>query len=66
MKYQLQYIKAYAYRVKPLSAKGAIAVDGEIFPFEEFQVEAHQGLATLLSPHGYYAADFAPRSTPKS
>ncbi|KAJ6547589.1 ATP-NAD kinase-like domain-containing protein [Mycena capillaripes] len=57
----LKYIKAHAYRVKTLAPKGALAVDGEIFPFEEFQVEAHQGLATLLSPHGYYAADFAPR-----
>ncbi|KAJ7940613.1 ATP-NAD kinase-like domain-containing protein [Mycena leptocephala] len=55
----LKYIKAYAYRVKPLAPKGALSVDGEIFPFEEFQVETHQGLATLLSPQGYYAADFA-------
>ncbi|KAJ7449854.1 ATP-NAD kinase-like domain-containing protein [Mycena latifolia] len=57
----LKYIKAYAYRVKPLSPEGALAVDGEIFPFQEFQVEAHQGLATLLSPHGHYAAEPAPR-----
>jgi sphingosine kinase len=57
--WQLKYIKAYAYRVKPLAPKGALSVDGEIFPFEEFQVETHQGLATLLSPQGYYAADFA-------
>ncbi|KAG6845323.1 hypothetical protein H0H87_010780 [Tephrocybe sp. NHM501043] len=56
----LHYVKAHAYRVKPLSPKGALAVDGEIFPFEEFQVEAHQKLATLLSPCGYYAADFSP------
>ncbi|KAJ6630848.1 ATP-NAD kinase-like domain-containing protein [Mycena sp. CBHHK59/15] len=62
----LQYVKATAYRVKPLSSKGALSVDGEIFPFEEFQVEAHQGLATLLSPHGYYAADFAPRRNSKT
>ncbi|KAJ7685209.1 ATP-NAD kinase-like domain-containing protein [Mycena polygramma] len=57
----LKYIKAYAYRVKTLSAKGALAVDGETFPFEDFQVEAHQGLATLLSPYGHYAAECAPR-----
>ncbi|KAJ7709860.1 ATP-NAD kinase-like domain-containing protein [Mycena rosella] len=62
----LQYIKAHAYRVKPLSPKGALAVDGEIFPFEEFQVETHQGLATLLSPHGYYAAEPAPRPKRKT
>ncbi|KAJ6502527.1 ATP-NAD kinase-like domain-containing protein [Mycena sanguinolenta] len=57
----LKYIKAHAYRVKPLSPKGAIAVDGEVFPFEEFQVETHQGLATLLSPYGHYAAEPPPR-----
>ena len=60
---KLHYIKAHAYRVKPLSNKGLLAIHGEIFPFEEFQVEVHQGLATLLSPHGYYAADFQVRST---
>ncbi|KAF5381091.1 hypothetical protein D9615_003996 [Tricholomella constricta] len=58
---QLHYVKAHAYRVKPLVSKGSLAVDGEIFPFEEFQVEVHQKLATLLSPHGYYAADFSSR-----
>jgi sphingosine kinase len=60
---QLKYIKAHAYRVKPLAPKGAVAVDGEVFPLEEFQVEAHQGLATLLSPYGYYAAEPPPRPT---
>ncbi|KAG6814381.1 hypothetical protein H0H92_010967 [Tricholoma furcatifolium] len=54
----LHYVKAHAYRVTPLATKGALAVDGEIFPFKEFQVEVHQKLATLLSPYGYYAADF--------
>ncbi|KAJ6596937.1 ATP-NAD kinase-like domain-containing protein [Mycena vulgaris] len=62
----LEYIKAHAYRVKPMRPKGSLAVDGEIFPFEEFQVEAHQGLATLLSPHGHYAAEFAPRPKRKT
>ncbi|KAG7452429.1 uncharacterized protein BT62DRAFT_924983 [Guyanagaster necrorhizus] len=57
----LHYIKAHAYRMKPLSPKGALSVDGEMFPFEAFEVEVHQKLATLLSPHGYYAADFLPR-----
>lgn len=56
----LKYYKAYAYRVKPLGTKGVLSVDGENFLFEEFQVEVHPGLATLLSPHGYYAADFPP------
>ncbi|KAK0463936.1 ATP-NAD kinase-like domain-containing protein [Desarmillaria tabescens] len=59
----LHYIKAHAYRMKPLSPKGSLSVDGEIFPFEAFEVEVHQKLATLLSPHGYYAADFHPRES---
>ncbi|KAK0210950.1 ATP-NAD kinase-like domain-containing protein [Desarmillaria ectypa] len=59
----LHYIKAHAYRMKPLSSKGALSVDGEMFPFEAFEVEVHQKLATLLSPHGYYAADFLPRGS---
>ncbi|KAF7363467.1 DAGKc domain-containing protein [Mycena sanguinolenta] len=60
-KENLKYIKAHAYRVKPLAPKGAVAVDGEVFPLEEFQVETHQGLATLLSPYGHYAAEPPPR-----
>ncbi|KAF8892551.1 ATP-NAD kinase-like domain-containing protein [Infundibulicybe gibba] len=59
---KVHYVKAHAYRVKPLSPKGVFSVDGEVFPFEEFQVEVHRGLATLLSPFGHYAADFAPRT----
>ncbi|SJL00596.1 uncharacterized protein ARMOST_03909 [Armillaria ostoyae] len=59
----LHYIKAHAYRMKPLAPKGALSVDGEMFPFEAFEVEVHQKLATLLSPHGYYAADFLPRGS---
>jgi sphingosine kinase len=58
---KLHYVKAHAYKVKPLAPKGSLAVDGEIFPFAEFQVEVHQGLATLLSPLGYYAAEFSPQ-----
>lgn len=56
---QVYYVKAHAYRVEPLSSKGSLSVDGEIFPFEAYQVEVHKGLATLLSPHGYYAAPFS-------
>ncbi|KAJ7452392.1 ATP-NAD kinase-like domain-containing protein [Mycena galericulata] len=62
----LKYIKASAYRVKPIALKGNFAVDGEIFPFEEFQVEAHKGLATLLSPYGHYAAEFAREEVSKA
>ncbi|TFK42544.1 ATP-NAD kinase-like domain-containing protein [Crucibulum laeve] len=59
---RLHYVKAHAYRVKPLKSTGYLAVDGEIFPFEEFQVEVHQGLGTFLSPYGRYAVDFTSRN----
>ncbi|OCH94969.1 hypothetical protein OBBRIDRAFT_788712 [Obba rivulosa] len=52
------YFKAEAYRVEPTSSKGLLSVDGEAYPFEPFTVEVHKGLATLLSPCGYYQADF--------
>ncbi|KAF8964016.1 ATP-NAD kinase-like domain-containing protein [Flammula alnicola] len=61
----MHYVKAHAYRVKPLQKKGYLAVDGEPYPFEEFQVEVHQGLATLLSLYGHYAARFEPRTRPE-
>jgi hypothetical protein len=53
---QVHYVKAHAYRIKPLAAKGFLSVDGEPYPFEEFQVEVHQGMGTLLSLYGHYAA----------
>ncbi|KAF7294907.1 DAGKc domain-containing protein [Mycena indigotica] len=59
----IRYVKAHAYRVKPLSKNGALAVDGEIFPFEEFQVETHPKLGNLLSLYGSYVADFAQKKT---
>ncbi|EEB95738.1 hypothetical protein MPER_05246, partial [Moniliophthora perniciosa FA553] len=52
------YIKAHAYRIRPLSKTGSLSVDGERYPFEEFQVEVIPKLATLLSPYGCYAAEF--------
>jgi sphingosine kinase len=58
---QQHYFKAHAYRIKPLSTKGCLSVDGEAFPFGEFQVEVHRGLGTLLSPYGHYAVNFQPR-----
>lgn len=54
--WQVHYVKAHAYRIKPLTAKGYLSVDGEPYPFEEFQVEVHQGMGTLLSLYGHYAA----------
>ncbi|KAF8654225.1 hypothetical protein AX16_003749 [Volvariella volvacea WC 439] len=59
---KVQYVKAHAYRIKPVSTKGTLSIDGESFPFQEFQVETHKALATLLSPYGYYAADVPPSS----
>ncbi|KAH9952236.1 ATP-NAD kinase-like domain-containing protein [Amylocystis lapponica] len=56
------YYKAYAYRIEPLSPNGLLSIDGEAYPFESFQVEVHQGLATLLSPYGHYQPGFEPRS----
>lgn len=60
---QQNYFKATAYRVKPEegSRSGYITVDGEAFPYEEFQVEVHKNLGTLMSPYGHYAADFQER-----
>jgi len=55
------YYKAHAYRIAPHSSKGCLSIDGEAYPFQAFPVEVHPKLATLLSPHGRYAAEFQPR-----
>lgn len=52
------YFRVQAYRVEPHDKHSCLAVDGEEYPFEPFQVEVHQGLATWLSPYGYYNAEF--------
>jgi len=51
------YFKATAYRIKPHTPTGYVVLDGESFPFEDFQVEVLKGRGTLLSPYGHYAAD---------
>ncbi|KAG9318886.1 ATP-NAD kinase-like domain-containing protein [Chiua virens] len=53
-----RYFKVSAYRAKPLTAGGVLMVDGEAFPFEEFQIEVLHRLGTLLSPYPYYAPEF--------
>ncbi|KAH8107107.1 ATP-NAD kinase-like domain-containing protein [Cristinia sonorae] len=58
------YFKAEAYRIEPLSTNSCLSVDGEGFDFEPFHVEVHKGLARVLSPYGYYNADFFPKSSP--
>lgn len=55
---QNRYFKVSAYRAKPLVASGALMVDGESFPFEEFQIDVLHRLGTLLSPYPHYAPDF--------
>ncbi|PCH38047.1 hypothetical protein WOLCODRAFT_23046 [Wolfiporia cocos MD-104 SS10] len=52
------YYKVTAYRVEPLSPKGCLAVDGEEYPFRTFEVECHRDIATVLSPYGFFKADF--------
>ncbi|TFK55042.1 hypothetical protein OE88DRAFT_1623656 [Heliocybe sulcata] len=52
------YYKAQAYRITPHSKKGCLSIDGEAYPFEEYQVEVHPKLGTLLSMHGRYATEF--------
>ncbi|KAL0058258.1 sphinganine kinase lcb4 [Marasmius tenuissimus] len=54
------YIKARAFRIKPLPAdtQTRLAIDGEEFPLEEFQVEVIPRLGTLLSPQDHYAIEF--------
>lgn len=55
---RLVYVKAHAYRVQPFRNHGTLSVDGEAKPFEDFQVEVHSKMASLLSLYGYYKADF--------
>jgi len=57
---KLLYFKAKAYRVKVLSEKGNLSIDGERFPFKDYQLEVHRKLGKLLTPHGRYAAEFKP------
>jgi sphingosine kinase len=41
-----------------LKNDGNLSIDGEAMPFEDFQVEVHDKLATVLSLYGHYVADF--------
>lgn len=52
----ISYRKIAAYRLTPKQSAGYISIDGERIPFEPFQVEIHQGLATVLSKAGQYEA----------
>ncbi len=49
----VDYQKISAYRIIPKNQKdGYISIDGEKVPFEQFQVEVHKGLGTVLSKSG--------------
>ncbi|KAF7976705.1 hypothetical protein HWV62_5867 [Athelia sp. TMB] len=58
------YFKATGYRVKFLEKSGYFAVDGESYPYTDFQVEVLKGLGTLLSPYGHYADDLVRHNGP--
>ena len=54
----VSYRKVVAYRITPRDQEdGYISIDGERIPFEPFQVEIHQGLATVISKRGQYEAN---------
>jgi len=53
-----RYFKASAYRAKPLTPHGVLMVDGEAFPFEEFEIGVLPCRGTLLSSYPHYAVDF--------
>ncbi|TFY63746.1 hypothetical protein EVJ58_g3065 [Rhodofomes roseus] len=60
------YFRAAAYRIEPYKASGCFSVDGEGYPFASFEVECHRGMATVLSPYGYYQAEFyLPEDAPR-
>lgn len=61
----ISYRKIAAYRLTPKQSAGYISIDGERIPFEPFQVEIHQGLATVLSKSGRYEAP-GPLDGPKT
>jgi sphingosine kinase len=50
----------------PLAKTGCVAVDGEPILFEPYEVEVHQGMATLMTPNGGYTnvTDFAGKQLP--
>ena len=44
--------------MQSLKNDGNLAVDGEAVPFEDFRVEVHAKLVTVLSLYGDYVTDF--------
>jgi len=53
------YYRVKAYRVKMLSKDGNLSIDGEPYPFESYEIEAHPGLARTLSLTGRLYVDSA-------
>ena len=54
---QQKYYRVKAYRVKMLAKEGNLSIDGEPYPYENYEVEAHPGLARTLSPTGRFFVD---------
>ncbi|KAH6646296.1 diacylglycerol kinase catalytic domain-containing protein [Truncatella angustata] len=52
----ISYRKIVAYRLTPKQNDGYVSIDGERIEFKPFQVEIHQGLATVLTKNGRYEA----------
>lgn len=50
------YLKVSALRVKP-TGRGNLAVDGEHYPFEAFELRVHSGILRFLSLEGRYVTD---------
>ena len=56
---QQKYYRVKAYRVKMLATDGNLSIDGEPYPFESYEVEAHPGLARTLSLTGRFIVNNA-------
>ncbi|KAG8755282.1 sphinganine kinase lcb4 [Serendipita sp. 396] len=50
------YFKVTSYRFKPLG-QGNLSIDGEVYPFEPFELQVHPGILRLLTLDGRYIAD---------
>lgn len=53
---QQTYLKVSAFRVKP-SGPGNLAVDGEYYPFQAFELHVHPDILRFLSLEGRYVTD---------
>jgi sphingosine kinase len=49
-------MKVSGFRITP-TGRGNLSVDGEMYPFEPFELHVHPGILRFLSLHGRYIAD---------